>query len=154
MGNWRTVKMIGTCDPAEVPALLAEVRCYKDADHLPISDPAWSAAMRKITCLTFNGGLAGLPCWPAATIDAFGNLFERDFTPENVLWALEQYAAVAPSLALKVHCGDDWEATNCVATVTLVAGVATIGPPEIPDVGAFNPADLERNLFAALWRST
>ena len=50
-----------------------------------------------------------------------------------------------------MHCGDDYERTNCVATVTLADGKATVGPPEIPEVAGPTESEMAGNLLSALY---
>jgi hypothetical protein len=117
MGNWRTVQIVGTCDRADVPGLRAQLERDPDGENF---HP-----------LVVNGGLFGLPNWAAERISAVGNLAERNYDVSDVARTIERLAIAAPSLAVKVHCGGDYEAPEVVATITLSGGVATIGPPEI-----------------------
>jgi len=117
MGNWRSVNIEGTCGEAEVSALIKAV-------GIDFSDEGWG-------CLTFTGGLSGLPLWPGKTISACGNLAERDYGPDDVAEALNTYLKIAPSLNVKVHCGGDYEDKKCIATVGLVDGKYTVQPPEV-----------------------
>jgi hypothetical protein len=120
VGNWRTVQIIGSCKAAEVSAMRQAVevgREYKNFD-----------------CLTYSAGLCGLPLWPSEAINAVGNLAERDYDAAAVKRHLEKLALIAPSLAVKVHCGGDYEDKACIATVTLKDGLATVGPPEIEQI--------------------
>lgn len=134
MGNWMRVEIEGTCDPAEVPALMDA--CEMGADFHP---------------LTNTGGLCGLGMWPATDIHAVGNLAERDYTPSAVAKALDRLAKVAPSLRVKVHCGADYEGNGCVATVTLADGEANVGAPEREKIPPLDNAKCTANLFAALF---
>ena len=131
MGNWRTVRIIGTCNADEVAPLREELMSYERIRRLPVSQ--WG----DFHCgpLTISNGIMGLGDWTGERIDAHGNLFERDYSVEEVAWQLTELAKVAPSLAVKVHCGGDYEDTRCVATITLQDGAATIGEPEVKDVG-------------------
>lgn len=119
MGNWRRVKIVGTCDTRDVPALRKAL------------DPG--EGFENFHCLV-SGGVCGLPNWADTAIGAIGNLAERDYSIENVAAQLGELAKLAPSLALKIHCGSDYEASKCVATVTLNDGQVSIGDPEIDDV--------------------
>ena len=138
MGNWRTVHITGTCAASEVAALRAAVRSDQRndwANHGP---------------LCFGASLCGLSFWPAETFDATGNLWERDYTPEDVAEHLRELLAVAPSLTMTVHCGGDYEDTVCIATVTCAGGVVAVGPPAVADVGSLTPEEIERNMIMAL----
>lgn len=116
MGNWRTVQIVGTCDPADVPAL------HRALEPGPNYD-----TFHPLVC----GGLMGLQNWAAPVIDQIGNLAERDYRVDDVAATLADLAKVAPSLAMKIHCGGDNEARTVVATVTLAGGRTTIGRPEL-----------------------
>lgn len=137
MGNWRTVQIVGTCAAAEVPALGRALNPGPD--------------YRNFHCLV-NGGLFGLPNWAAEQISVIGNLAERGYDPDAVARTLTKLAAVAPSLAVKVHCGGDYEAAECVATVTLAGGVATMGPPEIAAIPDIDEDQVEAQMVHHLTR--
>ncbi len=142
MGNWRTVTITGTIDPADVPAARRYVEIGDD----------WT----NFHCLAFVGmSLCGLGRWVpplGGTIHAVGNLAERDYTPEDVAEALTGMVAVAPSLAVKVHCGDDWESTTCIATVMAVDGRVSVGEPEVATVGEGMSGQGARRLATMLIR--
>jgi hypothetical protein len=144
MGNWRTVRIVGTCNAEDVPALQREITAYLRARNRPVEE--WG----HIGPLSHGGGICGVPDWAAPRIAAHGNLFERDYTPEDVAHDLEHLATVAPSLAARVHCGGDYEDTACVATVTLVAGEAAVGPPLVEDVGGFEDGELAARTIVAI----
>lgn len=116
MGIWTTVNIVGTCDRSEVSALRAAI------------DPGRN--YENFHCLSC-GGLAGLNNWASEIINAAGNLAERDYDAESVRETLEELAKKVPSLKVKVHVGRAGESLECVNTVTLDAGKAVMGPPEI-----------------------
>lgn len=121
MGNWRTVHIVGTCDETDVPALRKAITL--------------TPGFERFHCLLGGLGLMALPIWAESKIDAIGNVAERDYEPEDVRKELEALSVVAPSLAVKVHCGADYEDQKCIATVTLAAGKASVGEPEVEAVG-------------------
>lgn len=117
MGNWRRAHILGTCDVADVARLHQLLAA-------PVTDPAWG-------CL-HCGGLMGLRNWAAARIDTFGNLAERNYTPQDVAKALLACIAAAPSLRVMVHVGRPFEAAQCEATVVAWAqGKVYVGPPGV-----------------------
>lgn len=123
MGNWRTVHIIGSCDPAEIGAL-EERLCvdYMGDDGFENWGPlSWSP----------SGSLCGVNSWVAPTMNTVGNLAERDYVPEDVADELRRLVEVAPSLTLLVHCGDDWESTECVATIVVAGGNVTVEDPQV-----------------------
>lgn len=137
MGDWRTVQIVGTCAASEVEALRKAI------------DPG--ADYENHHCL--NGSdrsIAGLRNWGAEKINAHGNLAERNYDPDDVARQLEKLAIVAPSLAVKVHCGGNYEDKTCVATVILQDGKAVIGSPEVKRIAEFAEDDLERRVLQAL----
>lgn len=136
MGNWRTVQIIGTCDPAEVSALIEACR--------------WSPDGGEFHPLTNAAGIMGLNEWAAAEINRLGNLAERGYSVEDVAAALRRLVEAAPSLRLKVHCGDEEESREVVATVTVVQGAVAIGPPELPLLPERTDAAVEGGLVYAL----
>lgn len=134
MGDWMTIRIVGTCDPAEVNAL--EEAITVDADY------------KQFHCLCGGLGLAGLPMWAHANIDAVGNCAERNYDANSVRKTLEDLAKKVPSLAVKVHCGGEHESQDCVATVTLKDGVATIGPAEVKEIGEVSESQMMENFMA------
>ena len=122
MGNWMTVRIVGTCDPADVPALKKAIELGENYENLH--------------CLSDAAGLAGLPNWARSEFDKTGNLAERGYSVEDVRYTLEQISSTVPSLKCKVHCGGKYENKTCVATVTLEDGKAVVGEPEIETLDA------------------
>lgn len=137
MGNWRRVQIIGSCALEDVNALAKALDPGKNYENFH--------------CLV-NGGIAGLPLWASENIDAIGNLAERDYSANDVAEQLESLAKAAPSLAVKVHCGGDYEVPNCVATVTLCSGKATVGDAEIEMIPECPQGQMESNFLLQLLR--
>lgn len=117
MGNWRTVHIDGSCPEVELHALRAACSV---ADNY-----------HNFHCLSVSEGLAGLGDWPATRINAVGNLAERDYSVVDVAEQLRNLVKVAPGLALRVHCGDEYEEKKCVATIEVRDGVVTVLEPEV-----------------------
>jgi hypothetical protein len=136
MGNWRTVQIIGACGAADVPALKRAISVAPDYSNF---HP-----------LLGGLGLAGLPVWAAEAINAVGNLAERGYDVDDVANTLRDLAMQVPSLAVKVHCGGDYESRACIATVTLAAGAVSVGPAEIAELPDIPPGQIEANFFAQL----
>lgn len=150
MGNWRTVNIVGTVSEPDAAALrehLAYPGYWLDDRH---EHPAWQRFGPLSFCRD-QPSLCGLNDWPAAAMDRAGNLAERDYDPDDVAETLRELLAVAPSMALKVHCGGEWESLECVATVTVAAGQVTVGPPEVERIAAMSEERMELNLVRALW---
>lgn len=133
MGDWRTVNIVGSIGPAEVEPLRAHL-----AQHFGPLSP--------------TGHLFGLGDWPAAEIDAAGNLAERDYSPHDVYDALWPLRIIAPSMRLTVHVGGDWESTECVATITMDGDGVFDGPPEVATVRPVDVATAMGRMLAALTR--
>lgn len=122
MGNWMTVNIVGTIAPDDLPAAKAFVNTGGDHNrHNPLCNYGFS--------------VCGLDDWTAEQVQACGNLSDRDYTVEDVAEALRLMVVVVPSLALKVHCGGDYESEDCIATVTVADGVVSVGPADVPKVG-------------------
>lgn len=137
MGNWRRVQIIGSCALGDVSALIKALDPGKDYENFH--------------CLV-NGGIAGLPQWASENIDAIGNLAERGYSVDDVAEQLEALAKVAPSLAVKVHCGGDYEVPDCVATVILDKGNAAVGDAEIEMIPETPKGQIESNFLQQLLR--
>lgn len=137
MGNWRTVKLEGSCDPSEVDEL--RTACTMDNS----ASGGWH-------CLSMSNGLCGLGHWVGCHIDALGNLCERDYEVEDVAAQLEALAKVAPSLRLTVHCGGDRESKTVVASLVLEEGVVETCAPMIATLGDISDAQMNSHFFAQL----
>ncbi len=124
MGNWRTVKITGTCPPEQVEALKSAL--------------AQDSAYSKYGPLVYSQSLCGLGLWPAKVIDASGNLYERDFSVEDVADHVRELLVVAPGLTLKIHCGGERESKEVIATITVADGAVTIGPAEQAELPEFD----------------
>jgi Tfp pilus assembly protein FimT len=147
MGNWRTVNITGTIDAAETTAV---------REHLAY-DYDDTASLRNFGPLSFNPhrpSLAGIGDWVNTEVSARGNLAERDYDVEDVAKVLRHLVILAPSMDLKVHCGDDWESTDCIATITVSGGRVEVGPPEVPHVAPVSDGEVLTNLLANLTRQT
>lgn len=142
MGNWRTVHIDGTIDREQVEA--ARKVCLQDYMS---DDCDWHALAYSET-----PSICGLHSWPDSRINAVGNCAERDFTVEDVAEALRKVAAAAPSFKAKVHCGGDYESTECIATITVADGSVTLGDPECAELPQISQAQMMGRLFAAMQR--
>jgi hypothetical protein len=149
MGNWRRVHIVGGMLAEEVDALKAEIDqvfiggfVHKRQDHM--------GRLKHFGPLSYTGGLCGIGSWPAPSINAVGNLAERDYTPHAVALHLSRLAEVAPSLGVMVHCGGDRESDECIATVVLLERQAVVRPPEVVRVPDTPPMQVEINLLRQL----
>lgn len=125
MGDWMTVQVVGMCDASEVAAL----RSAASYD--------WETGKGFYGPLAIGGGICALGEWPSKSMSITGNCAERGFTPASVAEHLELLAKAAPSLEVKVHCGEPYESSTVAKTVTLRGGKAVVGDPEIerlPDI--------------------
>ncbi len=130
MGNWRTVHIQGTCDPAEVPVVAWWLR-LPSLDARLGDGTLWD----RIGPLTIYDGLCGLHEWVQPRIDVIGNLFERDYSVEQVAEHLRMILQVAPSLKVMIDCGGDWESTDCEATIIVGEdGSVAVLPPRVESI--------------------
>ena len=151
MGNWRTVNITGTMT-AEHAAHLRDLLDYGSYSDNERWRRVWDAPY---ACLSFSSdhpSLCGIGDWPAEKISRCGNLAERDYTVQDVAEALEALVCEAPSMMLKVHCGGDWESSECVDTITVGEGLVAVGPPEQAEVSGPSDAQMELNFFRNLIR--
>lgn len=140
MGNWRRVRIVGTCAPAEVSALLEATAEPNLEDR---------SERREYHCLTRGSGIMGLHDWPAEHMDVTGCLAERDYTVDDVAARLTKLLAVAPSLTLRVHCGGDYESEECIATIVVGDGTVLVGNPEVSHVHPPSEAQVSENVQRA-----
>jgi hypothetical protein len=96
--------------------------------------------------------LCGLGDWPGEQVDRYGNLAERDYSPEDVAEELRKLVHIAPSMLLKVHCGGDWESDDCVATISVGEGLVVVGKPERETINRPPTEQMMGNLMANLLR--
>ena len=138
MGNWTRVMVEGTCPEKDVSALERAL------------DPGHSYEnFHPLVC----GGISGLPNWASTNFLVVGNLAERDYTPKSVAQTLEGLAKTIPEFEAKVHMGGDYEADECVATVTLKDKKATIGPPEREAIPQQSAGQVHGNFLMALMKA-
>jgi hypothetical protein len=145
-----TVNVVGTMTEDDA-AKLRELLDYGDV----MSDRFGEVFSEPYACLSYSShspGLCGLGAWPAAEMNACGNLAERDFTVEDVAGGLRALVHHAPSMLLKVHCGGDYESDQCVATILAGEGLVAIRPPQQPSVAAAPLEQMIDNLTANLRR--
>lgn len=138
MGNWRRVQIVGTCGSQDVAALKAAITVDRDYTNF--------------YCLSHTSGICGLPMWASTEINAVGNLAERGYDAESIAEALEEIAQKVPSLAVKVHVGNDYEADDCIATVQLVNGETTVLDPEVQTIPELSKSQMNTNLMSQLMR--
>lgn len=136
MGNWMTVRIVGTCDADDVPALRKAID--PGPDYL------------NLHCLSGGSGVCGIGDWASADIDRVGNVAERDYTPEDVAEALGQIVKAVPSLTVKVHCGGDYESKDVVATVICEGGKVTVGEPEEKAIPEIPKSQMRANFMSQL----
>lgn len=136
MGNWMTVSLRGTLSAADLDAAHEFVHCKDDYSNF---HPLCAVQ-----------GLAGLGQWAAEEIYADGNLSERGYGTDDIAATLREMVKVAPSLALKVHCGGDYESKECVATVTVADGEVIVGQPEVASVAGVSDVVVKGRLFDLL----
>ncbi len=149
MGNWRTVNVVGTMSGQDAYALRAHLG-YPGYWHRDRHEhPAWKHFGPLSFCRD-QPSMCGLNDWPAPVMDRAGNLAERDYDPEDVATALRQLLPVAPSIALKVHCGGEYESVVCVATISVRDGLVSVGPPQVAQVRPMSDEQAELNVIRAL----
>ena len=136
MGNWRTVQIVGTCPAQQVKRLREHVAAQYPSEE-------WG-------CLSGGQGICGLPVWPEERISAVGNLAERDYSVIDVANCLQQLALTAPGLAVKVHCGGDYQSERCIATVTLTPDKLSIGCAEVEAIPSIPSYQMEGAILRGL----
>jgi hypothetical protein len=150
MGNWRRVHIVGGMLAEEVDALRAEIYQVLRGGMFAHRYEQDEAQMKKFGPLSHTGGICGFGSWPSPSINAVGNLAERDYDPYDVAEHLKKLAVVAPSLGVMVHCGADYESEKCIATVVLFEGATVVRPPAVRLVGDLSPLQMENNILRQL----
>lgn len=149
MGNWRTVNIVGTMTPQDADALRTHLGYSGYWHRNRTEDPAW----KRFGPLSFcrdQPSLCGVNDWPAPVMDRAGNLAERDYSVQDVAETLRELLAVAPSMALKVHCGGEWESALCVATVGVGGGAVMVGAAEVERLRSMSDEQVELNFLRAM----
>lgn len=137
MGNWRTVRIVGTCDAEDLDAL-------RDAIQV-------GPQLQRMHCLSSGSGMCGLGDWPSTDIDVTGNLFERDYDVQDVADTLEKLVQVAPSLDIVVHCGGDYESTAVENTIVVSLGRVSIEDPQVETTGSISETEMGSKFMASLF---
>lgn len=137
MGNWRRVHIKGKCDPKDIPAL----KEYLDA---------WKRKEYGICGPLHGGGICGLSNWAGEEINKVGNLFERDYSVEDIHNELLRISGIVPSLYLVVHCGEDHEGDECIATVCLSRRHASTHKPEVEKIPNLDKKTMHDNMIEQL----
>lgn len=137
MGNWRTVYITGTCPEDEVQRLTDAL--YGGSGYENFGPLCWMD----------NPGLCGLGKWPAAKIMRVGNLAERDYSVDQVAEHLTKAVELsnATGLDIKIHCGDDNEKDNCIATIVCKDGKVETFKPEIETIPDIPDKQIRSNLY-------
>lgn len=150
MGNWRTVHLRGSVE-------LADWHQLKDHLAVGFEDARWG-------CL-HSGGLFGLQNWATTNsvsrgsrieFESYGNLGERNYSPKDVAQEVDRIrGTAAPSLIVRIDCGDNYESTKCVATVILGEdGTVKIVPPmvdELPTHLEPSEEEITARMIEAIW---
>ena len=128
MGNWRTVNITGQMNSDEALAMIGELS----------SENAWDSPA---ACFKMSRSLAGLNQWVKedGTINAIGNLAERDFDNDDIEQGLNYLAGLYPSLHLTLHSGSDWESLVCSATFHVKDGSVERSTPEVDTLQEISP---------------
>lgn len=134
MGNWRTVKIVGSMSSKDAVA----VNNYLEDDE-------------EFGCL-HNGGLCGLPNWGQTSICYVGNLGERDFSVEDIKEELEKIVTFAPSLDIVVHAGGDNEDTECISSIVVKDQNVDIVEPLVDDIGKIPEDQIKAQLMKQLFK--
>lgn len=153
MGNWRTVNISGHIGADEIDAARELLTRAADYDSWMYGDGE-NEELCSLFCLAFGEGLCGLRDWirPSGTINAVGNLHERDFDNDDIEKALSILAKRFPTLELTLHSGDDWESLHCTATFHVKDGECKRCPPEIEELSEISSESIMENLWATLGR--
>lgn len=146
MGNWRTVWIVGKMAPEHVQPLIKALTC--PGYRVPLEAPEWRDFVEGP--LAISHGICGLNEWPAAEMNRVGNLFERDYSVEDVAEHLKKMVCLAPSMNLKIHCGDEREALNCVATICLIQHHVSIQKPEVETLPEISEDQIRGGFLDAL----
>jgi hypothetical protein len=151
VGNWRTVNITGTMTAADA----AKLRKVLDWGDYSGGLARYRDMPAGADCLSFSSvspGLCGLGAWPAEQVNRCGNLHERDYSVRDVAEALEALVHIAPSMLLKVHCGGEYEAGECVAAISVGEGLVVIGKPERATVDGPGEDQMLANLARNMMR--
>jgi hypothetical protein len=145
VGNWRTVNIAGTMTGGDA----AHLRAYLGYSFRVRDDPA----MSRFGPLSFSRdqpSLCGLNDWPNQAVSRAGNLAERGYDPDDVAQHLRELVTVAGSMMLAVHCGGDYEALDCVATIRVGEGLVAVGKPEVERIREMGDEQAAMNAIRAL----
>lgn len=120
MGNWRTVHIHGTVSGMKVPALREALT--------PPSTGKWTEQDDALYCLHINSGVFRLGNWipDDGLVNVVGNLSERDLGVGDVYDACCQIVNIDPAACFVIDIGDDFESSECIASIVVTNGQARI----------------------------
>jgi hypothetical protein len=148
MGNWRTVNITGTMTDEDARKLHGVLDRGDDIGHWP----GWGEPYACLSFRSLRPSICGLGTWPTPIMNCCGNLAERDYSVQDVADALTALMPVAPSMLLKVHCGGEYESSECVVTVSTGEGLVVVGKPEVASVAGPSDEQMLGNFVQALAR--
>lgn len=136
MGNWRTVNIHGKISKCEAKELIETLS----------EDKGWYTPA---SCFTMGRSICGLNQWVKndGSINAVGNLAERDYTNDDIESGLRFLAEKFPSLTLTLHSGSDFESLDCSATFHVENGIVTRCAPEISVLREITPMSILELLY-------
>jgi hypothetical protein len=136
MGNWRRVRIVGTCHRKDVDGVRTALTLRSDYSNFH--------------CLVCTGSICGLPNWGRENIDVVGNLAERDYDADSVAEALQEIVDHHPTLDVRIHVGDENEGSRCVATVYVDDIGVQVGVPEIQSIPEVSDSQMAGSLASQL----
>lgn len=141
MGDWRTVNIKGKISKDEVNA----AREFLKSDYYREDS---------VYYLQFSEGLCSVGEWVKedGTIDAIGNVYERDCNNEDLLRELTVLAEKFPTLDIILHSGSNWESLTCSASFVVKDGKCEQKEPMIPELHEISSAQIYTNLAKAFGR--
>lgn len=145
MGNWRTVNIEGTVSKEEARGMIEFLRDDDDKDW----GSPWETSAAPFV---MNRSMCGLNQWVKedGTINAIGNLSERDFDNDDIEYALQYLASMFPSLSITLHSGSDYESLQCSATFHVHEGKVERCEPEVDVIKEIPSSQIQMNLYLTM----
>lgn len=146
MGNWRTVEIKGNVSINQKDGLITYLTTDENWESPSSKDDIFYLQISK------TNSICGLNKWinNDGSIDASGNVFERDSQPEDIKNEMITIAENFDGLNVIVNIGDDYESETCVMSLIVKGGKVEVVEPIVKNLEGIGLNQMEINLLKAL----
>jgi hypothetical protein len=147
MGMWRTIQVEGKITGRSNIDTIID---YLTVDKRTYDSKAYEED--EIFYLQFGNGVYGINQWikSDSSIDAVGNVYERDCTIDDLFNELSKLAKKFPTLDMYLHAGDDYESRTCVCSFIIKDGEVSKVEPLINELNEISDEQAMKNFISQL----